>query len=188
MSRTIQHENRPLARSSRCRGDIADSEHSTLVITVLFAGVLIAALLAGGCRESLEQEPELEAIDVLPAVVIGTEDDPKEVVRPPALVGVLPEDFPDGLPLYLPASLIDFGTVDDGWVYVNLLTPHSLGRVERELSTRLTERGWTMAGNGATAPLRGDGDVHRLRRGNSRVRLVVEDARPGTQYRFEYPG
>ncbi len=150
-----------------------NNEHSTVL-----TGMLIAALVAGGCRASSEQEPELEAVDVGAALEIATEDDPQAVERPPALVGVLPEDFPDDLPLYLPASLVDFGTVDDGWGYVNLLTPHSLARVERELSAKLTERGWTAAGS--------DG-VRRLRKGGMRVRLLVTDARPGTEYRFEYP-
>ncbi len=175
MSRTIQHEKRTLASSRRRRGDMAGGEHSTPA--VLLAG-LLAVFIATGCRQT-EPEPELEAIDVAPALEIGTEDDPKAVARPPELVGVLPEDFPDGLPLYLPASLIDFGTADDGWVYVDLLTPHSLARVESELAARLAERGWTTALGG---------DVRRLRRGNSRVRLSVANARPGTQYRFEYPG
>ncbi len=156
---------------------MSNKKHSTLRVA-LFTGALIAVLVAGGCRQRREQEPELKAVDVAPALAILPDDDPRAVERPPALVGILPEDFPDGLPLYLPASLIDFGTVDDGWVYVNLLTPHSLARVERELSARLIEGGWTVAGNNG---------VRRLRKGGEQVRLVVEDARPGTQYRFEYP-
>ncbi len=157
---------------------MGDFKHSILK---LLASVLIAALLTTGCRRKPEEEtvPELEAVDVAPGLTIPTEDDQQAVIRPLELVGVLPDDFPDGLPLYLPASLVDFGTVDDGWVYVNLLTSHSLARVARELDARLADRGWTIANNGG---------VRQLRRGNSRVRLVVENARPGTQYRFEYPG
>ncbi len=141
-------------------------------------GAMIAVVSFGACRKNPETEPVIEAVDVEPALVIGTEDDPTAVVRPPALVGILPEDFPDGLPLYLPASLIDFGTADDGWVFVNLLTPHSFARVERELSAKLIDHGWTTAG----------GTGRLLRKGSSRVRLRVEDARPGTRYRYEYPG
>ena len=153
-------------------------KHNTLKSgAALLAGTLLAVLAAGGCRKSPEQEAELEAVDVGPALHIGTEDDPQEVERPPELVGILPEDFPDGLPLYLPASLVDFGAVEDGWGYVNLLSPHSLARVERELSTKLAAAGWTVSGSG----------VRHLRKGNARARLVISDARPGTEYRFEYP-
>ena len=153
-------------------------EHSTFKVwAALLAGALLVVLAAGGCRKDPEQEPELEAIDVAPALHIGTEDDPQEVERPPELVGILPGDFPDDLPLYLPASLIDFGAADDGWGYVNLLTPHSLARVKRELPEKLAAAGWTVTGSG----------VRHLRKGNARARLVFRDARPGTEYRFEYP-
>lgn len=151
------------------------NEHSTLLV-----GALVAiAFLAGGCRQNPEQEPDLQAIDVGPALVIGTENDQTAVVRPPELVGILPEDFPKDLPLYLPASLVEFGSVDDGWVFVSLLTPHSLANVERQLSARLIKRGWTASSSGG---------VQQLRKGGSRARLQIENARPGTQYRFEYPG
>ena len=158
-----------------------DNEHSIHEIRnrCMVAGVLIAVLATGGCRKSTEQEPELEAVDVGPALEIGTEDDVIEVERPPELVGILPEDFPDDLPIYLPASLVDFGPADGGWVYVNLLTPHALARVERELSARLRDNGWTVTASGGGK---------RLRKGGARARLLVKDARPGTEFRFEYPG
>lgn len=141
---------------------------------------LITILLVAGCRQvsEPETEPELEAIDVAPGLSIDIENDQQEVVPPPALVGILPGDFPEGLPLYLPASLVDFGTTDDGWVYVNLLTSHSRARVVRELEARVKAAGWAISGSGG---------ARQLRRGSSRVRLSIEDARPGTQYRFEYP-
>ncbi len=165
---------------------MTDSEHSTQgrrsgQLTSALLGILVAVFLAGGCQQGTEQkaEPELEAVDVAPGLSIETENDQQEVVPPPALVGILPDDFPDGLPLYLPASLVDFGPADGGWVFVNLLTSHSLAKVERGLDARLRDAGWSVTESGG---------VRQLRRGNSRVRLRIEDARPGTQYRFEYPG
>ncbi len=158
-------------------------EHSTLRPKVIaFATALTVAFCAGGCRRAVEEAPKLEAVDVEPALTIGTEDDQRAVERPPALVGVLPEDFPNDLPLHLPASLVDFGTSDTGWYYVNLLTPHSQARVERELSALLTARGWRATDNGSAPPGR------QLRKGALRARLLIEDARPGTRYRYEYPG
>ncbi len=176
MSKTSQLDNMILARNRRSRDDMTDIKLNSLPTWIV---ALALALLAGGCRQDPEQVPELEAVDVISGPVVDIADDPKAAERTPELVGVLPDDFPDDLPLYLPASLVDFGTVDDGWVYVNLLTPHSLARVERELSALLTERGWATVAAG---------EAQQLRRGNARVRLLVEDARPGTQYRFEYPG
>ncbi len=186
MSKTIQHENRTLARSSRNRGDMGELEHSTQgrrsgLLRSALLGMLIAVFLTVGCRHGTEpeKEPELEAVDVAPGISIETENDQQAVVPPPSLVGILPDDFPDGLPLYLPASLVDFGPADGGWVYVNLLTSHSRAKVVRGLDQRLRDAGWTITESGG---------VRQLRRGNSRVRLRIEDARPGTQYRFEYPG
>ncbi len=194
MSRTIQHENSVQASSRRNREDMGMGEHNTAgaavveptsggdcrgPMTVLLTGVLIAAISFAACRKSHEQELELEAIDVAPALVIETDGDPVAIERPAALVGVLPEDFPADLPIYLPASLVDFGAAEDGWMSVSLLSPHSPARVERELSALIAERGWTVTASGS---------FRLLRKGSIRVRLRVEDARPGTQYRFEYPG
>ncbi len=159
---------------------MGNNEHNILNNrAVWITGALIVALVTGGCRKNPEQEAELEAVDVGPALEIGTEDDVIEVERPPELVGILPEDFPNDLPIYLPASLVDFGSAEGGWVYVNLLTPHALARVERELSARLRQSGWTVTASGGGK---------QLRKGGSRARLLVKDARPGTQYRYEYPG
>ena len=181
MSRTIQHESSTQARSKRDRDDMTRRQHSIARArrTALWIGALIAAVVFGGCRRDPERQPELEAVDVGPALEIATDDDPKEIERPPELIGILPADFPRDLPLYLPASLIEFGTADDGWVFVDLLTPHAPATVERELSKLLAERGWTSST--ATSGAR------QLRKGGTRARLRVENARPGTRYRYAYP-
>ena len=155
-------------------------EHEHSIERVISTGALIAALLATACRPSPDQEPELEAIDVGPALEISIDDDQTPVERPPELIGILPDDFPEGLPLYLPASLVDFGTADNGWYYVNLLSPHAPGRVERELTTKLSEHGWA-AGAGQLR----QGREYRNR--GRRVKLSIADADPGTRYRFDYP-
>ena len=141
--------------------------------------VLLVALYAAGCRPSdSETPPELEAVDVEPALTIDIESDQQAVQRPPELTGILPDDFPKDLPLHLPASLVDFGTADSGWYYVNLLSAQPQSRLERELSSLLAQRGWQVTGNG---------NSRQLRKGGQRARLVLEDARPGTNYRYEYP-
>ncbi len=183
MSKTSQQEHSAQDRSRRARVDMRNREHSIRARSCVrdsprFGGFLaLLALVSGGCRQDIEQQRELDAIDVAPALQIGTENDQTAVERPASLVGVLPQDFPDDLSLYLPASLVDFGTVGDGSVFVSLLTPHAPARVEQELTARLAQDGWS------TATAGGD---KILRKGNRRVRLRLEDARPGTRYRFEY--
>ena len=132
----------------------------------------------GACRgDSGEKEDgPLEAVDVAPALEIATADDPTARERPPALVGVLPASFPGDLPLYLPASLVDWGS-GEGGRYVSLLSPHGLARVERELAAKVRDSGWSATGSGG---------VRVLRKGGRQVRLRIEDGKPGTLYRFEY--
>lgn len=143
----------------------------------LLAAALALALLAG-CRGRSDAPPRLEAVDVAPAIEIDPTDDQTEVERPPGLVGVLPATFPADLPLYLPSSLVDFGTTDDGWRYVELLTAHARQRVERGLGARVSERGWRPAGSVAGAKI--------LEKDGRQVRLRFADGRPGTLYRVEF--
>ncbi|MCP4659396.1 MAG: hypothetical protein GY856_28635 [bacterium] len=146
---------------------------------------LIVVLLpfAVGCNDSSSgtaaEGRRLKTVDVPPALEVHTIDDPQARERVPVLVGVLPADFPADLPLYIPASLIDFGRTDQGSRSVSLLTPHKSAQVRSRLDALLRERGWTVTAEG-------DGRFTLLRNGQRRVRLVVEDAHPGTLYRFEY--
>ncbi len=156
------------------------SEHSIAGVSRPWRWVAVAILaLSLGCRGGSDEEdrPQVETVDVAPSLQITTEEDETAVERPPALVGLMPGDFPPDLPLYLPASLIDFGTTDDGWRYVDLLTPDSQTKVEGELGAMAREKGWAADGTGGAAT---------LRKGSQRVRLRIEDARPGTVYRYEY--
>ncbi len=143
----------------------------------LLALLLVLPCLAG-CRDDSEeaQRARLETVDVAPALEIDPADDTTAVQRPAALVGVLPKGFPDDMPLYLPASLVDWGS-GAGGRYVNLLTPHGQARVEPRLTSLIRDGGWTVTRTG---------EGWLLRKGVQRVRLWIEDARPGTLYRFEY--
>ena len=147
-------------------------------MTRAFAIAMLVPLCLAGCRGGSEdaEERRLETVDVEPSISIDIEDDPTEVERAPALVGVLPSGFPEDMPLYLPASLIDFGT-GDGGRFVSLLTPHAQARVERELIEQARGAGWTAAGSGGT---------RELSKGGLRLRLRIEDGNPGTLYHFEY--
>lgn len=170
---------------------MANQEHSTdhgaftAVRTTLDGistrGLLIVLLVLGpvacGGQDGQDESPALEAVDVAPSLEIDPSDDPRAAARGPELVGVLPESFPQDLPLFLSASLVDFGS-RDGWRYVSLLTSASQSRVRDQLLSMARERGWSSSDGG-------DG-VHSLRKGSRQVHLRIEDASPGTVYHFEY--
>lgn len=137
----------------------------------------MALLALAGCRGEPETR-ELETVDVTPALEVDSSDDPQGRARTPDLVGILPSDFPSDLPLYLPASLIDFGQSARGRPTVSLLTPDGISTVRRVLFGRFQERGWTAAAAS-------DGTIV-LRKGGRTAWLRLEEARPGTLYRFEY--
>ncbi len=140
-------------------------------------GLILVALSAlAGCRDSPPQP--IETIDVDPGIVIDTSEDPQARERQAGLVGILPGDFPSDLPLYIPASLIDFGETDSGRLTVSLLSPHSVSRVRRGLYAQLREKGWATAA--------GNGDLVALSKGRKRAWLHLADGRPGTLYRIEY--
>ena len=152
-------------------------QHSTA--RAVATALVLLALACFGCRGENTQEdatPALEAVDVEPSLEITTTDDPQEVKRAPELVGVLPDDFPNGLPLLLPASLVDFGS-RDGSRYVSLLTAAARTQVDRELGELARRAGWSVTASA-------DGKL--LRKGAQQVRLRFENARPGTFYHFEY--
>lgn len=146
-----------------------------------FPALLLAiglALALCGCSggESDGSPPELVAEDVGSKIEISPEDDTKEARRPESrLSGVLPSDFPDDLPLHLPASLVDFGT--ESTPYVELLSKGSKSAIATELTGRLRAAGWTLEGGGDAWTARRDGRV---------VKLVLRGTGTGTTYRYEY--
>lgn len=143
---------------------------------------LVCLPLVAGCDGSSSGEGRTRTIDVPPGLEVDTSNDPQARERPPELTGILPGDFPADLPIYLPASLIDFGRSEQGRRSVTLLTPHRPSRVRRQLETLLVDRGWT-----GTVETGRDGEVRfTLRKETRQAWLHVADARPGTVYRFEY--
>ena len=145
-------------------------------------GLLAALLLVLGvaCGDQGKEPGEAPTIDVPPALTVDVENDPQAVEETPELVGVLPSDFPAEVPLYVPASLIDFGRSPRGLRSVSLISPHPTSRVRRELDLLMRDRGWSAGGSAA-----GENGT-RWRKGALEVWLQVENARPGTRYVFEY--
>ncbi|MEM1177158.1 MAG: hypothetical protein AAGM22_02340 [Acidobacteriota bacterium] len=138
----------------------------TALLAALFA-LAAAAGCGGGGDESTSPK---EIYDVPPTVEVPVADDPQEVRRPPGLSGRLPAGFPEDLPLFLPASLIDYG-LDERWV--DIMCPADLGRVRAEMLDKARGAGWQV--NGET-----------LRLGEREVRLEFRDGNPGSVVRVHY--
>lgn len=150
-----------------------------MVLTALLTMALTVVLLAAvACRQPPAQDAELETVDVQPGIEIDTSEDPRAAEKSAQLVGVLPGDFPRDLPLYLPASLVDFGEVSAGRFSVTLLTPDGVAQVRRTLLERLRAAGWTVSA--------GAGDAVVLVQGGRRAWLYLEESTSATRYRYEY--
>jgi len=142
--------------------------------TALF--LALALTLSLGCGGSRGSGDVDEIIDVEMPIEVDTSEDPQAVPRKLQLVGILPQDFPEDVPLYLPASLIDFGTQGRGRT-VTLLTPHELSQMRPAYEDLLRRAGWILN--------RVDSGVE-LSKGQRRVRMRWMDGDPGSAYLVEY--
>ena len=141
----------------------------------------LACLLGSGCREPEVETPRRasEIVDVRPMIEeIETSGDPQAVAKKPVLVGFMPSSFPGDLPLFLPASLTDFGTEQGGLRSVSLSTPAGAPKVRRDLMSLLAQAGWQAEAS--------EGDRTLLRKEGRTVRLRIESASTGTVYHFQY--
>lgn len=133
---------------------------------------VLAGALALACGQGAEQPDKTpkEVYDVPPPIEIPIADDPQEAPRPKGLSGRLPSGFPTELPLYLPASLIDYGLeADERWV--DILTAAGRDQVEPHMLGAAAEAGWKSDGQS---------DGRSLRLGERSVRLEFRDGNPGT--------
>ena len=138
-----------------------------------FALTFVLFLGCGGKGESGDVD---EIVDVEERIEVDTSEDQQAVPRAPQLVGILPQGFPDDLPLYLPASLIDFGTHEDRRT-VTLITPHELSKVQPAYEDLLVKAGWVL--NRIDSGL-------ELSKGARMVRMRWLDEDPGSTYLLEY--
>lgn len=141
--------------------------------------LLLVVLTGCGGGDAADSGP---TIDVEPALEVPTDDDPKEVRRKSSgLSGVLPGNFPDDVPLFLPASLVDFGE-QDGMEYVELMAATQRAKAEQGLRGLLVDRGWTVTEELAE----GTPGTLRLSKDQRRIRVVFLDQGPGALYRIFY--
>jgi hypothetical protein len=140
---------------------------------LLLIGLALALLACGGCGLGGGSRDVDETVDVKePIPSVDTSEDIQETARAPQLTGVLPGDFPEDLPLYLPASLVEFGPGS-----VTLLSPHGRKKVQQGYEQILRDAGWSVGGEGA---------ILDLQKAGKSARLVYAEGGPGTAYRIDY--
>lgn len=139
---------------------------------------LLALGLLAGCGEKSADgapPPAPETVDIKPALAPPTEDDIKAAPPRKGLVGVLPNDFPRDLPIYLPSSIIDFGK-QDGRRFVLLQSPDPRGTVESWMRRAAGEAGYQVSGQGGRL---------ELRKGDRRASLGIT-GQSTAELRYEY--
>lgn len=152
------------------------------VLSFVFLVAVLAGCVLAGCRGGDTSSDSTPTIDVEPALEVPTENDPKEVPRKSSgLSGVLPGGFPSDVPLFLPASLVDYGE-QDGMHYVELVAATQRAKAEQGLRGLLVDRGWTVVEELAD----GTPGSLRLSKDERRIRVVFLDKGPGAHYRILY--
>jgi hypothetical protein len=143
-------------------------------------GAALLALLAGcgggepGAAPSAAPGPEV--VDVARAPEVSPDNDVKAAPRKVGLAGVLPDDFPD-LPVYLPASVVDFGMAG-GRRFVLLHVPHGRAAIEQ---------GWRATLAGRRIAVEGRGGRWELKSGGRTLATASFAAiSGGTEIRIEY--
>ena len=102
--------------------------------------LLLWTVGAAGCSRPAPDEPVvLETVDVAPPIdaELSTEGDLQAVQRAAQLSGLVPGDMPPDLPLFVPASVVDFGGPSGGRAWVEFDAGQSPDAVRRWLGERL---------------------------------------------------
>ncbi len=170
---TVAAKRRPATKPGR------DPSSRSITYLVALALTLLAGALLSSCSAKPPAEDDsLATEDVAPGLELSIDEDTQATARKPSLSGVLPGDFPQDLPLHLPASLIDFSQEDDPERSITLFSPDPSSKVRASLEAKLAAAGWSLSPEGAGS--------WTLGKGSRRAHLSVEDARPGTQVRIRY--
>lgn len=163
----------PTQLSPRCSPSPSSSRR--LAAFLLLA---LAPSLAGCGQQAADAgagQKAPETVDIAPAISVPTDGDVEAAAPRKGLVGVLPNDFPRDLPIYLPSSVIDFGK-KDGRRFVLLQSPDPRPGVEAWLRRAAADAGYRVEGQGGRL---------QLRKGERRVTLGF--AGQGTsEFRYEY--
>ncbi len=136
------------------------------------------AIMVGCASEQPAQfeEPALDTVDLPAAPDHDPDTDPRAPGQRAQLGGVLPSDFPDDLPVLLPASVVDFGD-GGGQSWVAFETGLPPGTVVSRLLGQLGSAGWE---GGVTV------GASTLRKGDRSLEVTVEPANEGSRYQYRY--
>ncbi len=156
-----------------------------LATLTLAVGLLTACARAPGAR-GLDDE-QLETVEVDAGVTARLTPDGDSVAAPaaPELAGALPPDYPGDLPVPLPSSVVDFGSVDgvdevDGAQrFVLVASPLPAAEVEAQLIRALKTSSWRA--------VPGAGPLRRQQAGRFASYRLEAAGREGTRVRIEYP-
>lgn len=147
--------------------------------TLRSASALALTLALGACRSEAPEpgkSPPLETVELAPAEELDLSADPAGRPMDEGSGGVLPEDFPSGLPVLRPSTVSDLGTAGGGR-YVELETPDPPSRTGPRYRAMLEAAGWRAVGGA-------EGMV--VERQGRRVRIGVQPMGSGTRIRIEY--
>ena len=143
------------------------------------AAALLLVALACAPREqgaSSEASIETEDVDAGPTSNMVPLEDEQTANTGEQLSGLLPDDFPNDLPVYLPSSVSDFGVVSEAVRFLELRTPDSAATVRSAIAQNWSQRGWRATGNGTYE-----------RSGRNVTLSVTEEGLADTRIRIEYP-
>ena len=143
--------------------------------SVLLALATFSCAAERPASESATAPIPVEEVAAPIGAAVSTAEDKQERMRTETFSGVLPSDFPREIPLYRPATIVDYGTTAAGRSYVVLQTQDRKAQVEGRFSGLLDARGFHRAADSATMIL-----------ADLVVRITFEDANPGTRIRIEY--
>ena len=144
--------------------------------TALLALLLALAACSPAPPPAAEEEPGLATVEITaaPDAAYSTADDRVERrADPNALAGALPDGFPPDIPVYRPASLVDFTPrPEGGWVIV-FATPVAASTVSAALTQRLRAAGWQAGPPGGWT------------KAGRKLRLTVEPTAAGSRFRYD---
>ena len=113
-----------------------------------FLAVAVMSVLS--CVKDPESDPTSEELDFervedAPTSVLSPQADGEVEQRPSSgrteMAGLLPGNYPEDLPVFLPSELVDYGVDDDGRRFIQLRTSQSTRLVDERLA-----RAWGVAG------------------------------------------
>ena len=147
------------------------------------SALAVIAILLAGCGQTPAArrgigDVETVEVDAGPGAELTTEFDEQAQQLDSSLAGVVPEDFPEDVPIYTPSSLVDFGEIREGWRYLEFDTAKTPPAVRAKLKTGLVDNGWL--------PSTAGGGVESYLKGGRRLGINLSDLHPGTRIRYEY--